>query len=252
MSDAGVWLIEQRDVLAADCRRVIREGDVAGLKRLLDERRGLGRAWLVASPTGCEGEQHRSLLHVATDWPGHFPNVARTINVLASAGADVNARFVGTHQETPLHWAASSNDIAALDALLDAGADVNADNGVIGHGTPLTDAVAFGQWGAARRLLERGARPGLWEAAALGLDDQVVAALDVDPPVSAQLVTEALWGACHGGQQATAELLLGRGADLNWVGWSGRTPLDAALDGQHTALAAWLRARGARHASGGS
>lgn len=247
----GRWLVSADEPLAQAFVTAIHAGEVASLKRLLHEHPGSGRAWLIETGESCGGQQ-RSWLHVATDWPGHFPNVTRTIEVLAGAGSNVNARFAGPNTETPLHWAASSNDIAALDALLDAGADVNADNGVIGHGTPLTDAVAFGQWGAARRLLERGARPGLWEAAALGLDDQVVAALDVDPPVSAQLVTEALWGACHGGQQATAELLLGRGADLNWVGWSGRTPLDAALDGQHTALAAWLRARGARHASGGS
>jgi hypothetical protein len=25
--------------------------------------------------------------------------------------------------------------------------------------------------------------------------------------------------ACHGGQQAAAELLLGNGADLNWIGY---------------------------------
>jgi hypothetical protein len=40
---------------------------------------------------------------------------------------------------------------------------------VIGGGAPLADAVAFGQWQAARRLVERGARTTLWQAAALGL-----------------------------------------------------------------------------------
>ena len=90
-----------------------------------------------------------------------------------AAGADVDARFAGPHTETPLHWAASSDDIEALDALLDAGADIEADGAVIGGGTPMADAVAFGQWAAARRLLERGARTNLWQAAALGLADRV-------------------------------------------------------------------------------
>ena len=72
-----------------------------------------------------------------------------------------------------MHWAASSDDIEALDALLDAGADIEADGAVIGGGTPIADAVAFGQWNAARRLLERGARTNLWQAAALGLLDRV-------------------------------------------------------------------------------
>jgi ankyrin repeat protein len=62
--------------------------------------------------------------------------------------------------ETPLHWAASSDDIEALDALVDAGADVDAPGAVIAGGTPLDDAVAFGQWEAARRLVHPGARTG--------------------------------------------------------------------------------------------
>lgn len=245
-------LVSRDDAVGQACLRVIQEGDVAGLKRLLDENRPLGQAWLVSGDAErAGGEQQRSLLHVATDWPGHFPNVDVTIVVLAQAGADVNARFVGPHTETPLHWAASSNDLLALDALVAAGADLDADGGVIAQGTPLTDAVAFGQWDAARRLVEHGARAGLWEASALGLDDQVRAALDAEPHPNRQLVTEALWGACHGGQQQTAQLLLERGADVNWIGWSRRTPLDAASDAGHHALAGWLQERGARRAPPG-
>jgi hypothetical protein len=33
-------------------------------------------------------------------------------------GAHINAPFIGKHAETPLHWAASSDDVDALDALL--------------------------------------------------------------------------------------------------------------------------------------
>ena len=107
---------------------------------------------------------------MVVDWPGHRPNGAAMIRALVEAGADVNARFVGgSHTETPLHWAASADDVEALDALLDAGADIEARGGVIGGGTALDDAWAFGQWRAARRLVERGARPTLLAAAALGL-----------------------------------------------------------------------------------
>ncbi|WP_374118822.1 ankyrin repeat domain-containing protein [Allokutzneria sp. A3M-2-11 16] len=98
----------------------------------------------------------RSLPHVATDWPGHFPRVAESIQALVEAGADVNARFRGPHEETPLHWAASSDDVAALDALLDAGADIETPGAVLGGGPPLADARGFKQWNVASRLVERG------------------------------------------------------------------------------------------------
>jgi hypothetical protein len=144
---------------------VIRSGDAAELKQLLRDRPELATARLGDPEQGMS----RTPLHVVTDWPGHVPEAAAKIAALVSAGADVDARFTGPHGETSLHWAASSDDIEALDALLDAGADIEADGAVIGGGTPMADAVAFGQWKAARRLLERRARTNLWQAAALGL-----------------------------------------------------------------------------------
>jgi hypothetical protein len=134
----------------------IRTGDLGRLQRLLVANAGLATARIV--DRGRCGEQSRSLLHVATDWPGHFPNATRTVQALIAAGADVNARFAGGHTETPLHWAASSDDVDVLDALLDAGAEIEATGAVIGDGTPLADAVAFGQWNAARRWWSVGRR----------------------------------------------------------------------------------------------
>lgn len=98
----------------------IHAGDVATVHRLLAEHPGLATARIGDdAPDGMS----RTLLHVATDWPGHVPNGAAIVAVLVEAGADVNARFRGPHEETPLHWAASSDDVAVLDALLDLGAD---------------------------------------------------------------------------------------------------------------------------------
>jgi hypothetical protein len=37
----------------------------------------------------------RTLLHVATAWPGQFPHVGATVAALVQAGADVDARFRG-------------------------------------------------------------------------------------------------------------------------------------------------------------
>jgi hypothetical protein len=227
---------------------VIRIGDVQTLKRLLSENAGLATARLVDDDT--EGSS-RTLLHVATDWPGHFPNCAAIVAVLVEAGADVNARFHGSHGETPLHWAASSDDVEALDALLDAGADIDAPGAVIADGPPLADATAFGQWKAAYRLVERGARTSMWDSATLGLMDRLEAYFAEGGPPPEEEVDRAFWGACHGGQRGTAEYLLEWGADLNWLPpWEKRTPLDAAKRSEAGELTEWLRNRGARSASG--
>lgn len=210
----------------------IRIGDVEALRGHLREHPEL-------ATTRWDGS--RTLLHVVTDWPGHRPNSTAAIAVLIDAGAHVDAPFGGAaHDETPLHWAASNDDVDSLDALLDAGADIDAPGAVIGGGTPLNDATAFAQWNAARRLVERGATSTLFDAGALGLVDRVAELLRDEP--EAEEITGALWGACHGGQRATAELLLAQGADFTWVGWDDLTPLQAAERAGATDLAAWLRA----------
>src|SRR3954451_10645502 len=227
--------------LARQVSDVIRSGDAAALQRLLDEHPGLAHT-RIDDPL-CR--QSRTLLHVLTDWPGHVPDAGAKIRALVAAGADVDARFSGPHTETPLHWAASSDDVDALDALLDAGADIEADGAVIGGGTAMADAVAFGQWKAARRLLERGARTNLWQAAALGLADRVRDELDQRPPGQEEL-DNALWCAAHGGQRSTAELLRERGGDPAWIGHDGLAAGQAAARSGAHELAAWLTPHPAR------
>lgn len=227
---------------AAECVAAIRVGDIESLNRILNENPDL-----VAVRISGEGGE-RTLLHVATDWPGHFPNVRASVGALIGHGADVNAVFHGRHSETPLHWAASSNDVDALDALLDHNADIEAPGAVIDGGTPLADAVAFAQWRAARRLVERGARTTLWQAAALGLMGRVEEYFSSDPTPTLDAITNAFWSACHGGQLAPAEYLLARGAEMNWVGYDGLTALDAANRCGADDLVKWLRDRGAHSA----
>lgn len=86
--------IHTEDPLAVAVVEVIQTGDLPALKRLLAENPGLSQARLGDDdPCGMS----RTLLHVATDWPGHFPNGAATVAALIEAGADVNARFTGPH-----------------------------------------------------------------------------------------------------------------------------------------------------------
>jgi len=238
--------ISADDPMAEAAVGAIHAGDVAGLRRLLAEHPSLATA-RIAGHVDAPVDQRsvRTLLHVVTDWPGHFRNGAATVAALVDAGADVNAAFGGRHAESPLHWAASSDDVEVLEALLDAGADIDARGGCIADGTPLFDATVFGQWRAAHRLVERGARRERWDAAVLG-DLAVLEQLSSEEPApSAEEVDDLFWGACHGGAHVTAVYLRARGADLNRVGWDDLTPLGAAQRTGAVDLVAWLEEQGA-------
>jgi len=229
--------------LAAALVQAIRTGDVQGLERLLREHPGVAAARLVGARGGS-----RTPLHVAADWPGYFPDGARAVRTLIVAGADPNARGEGGTPETPLHWAASSDDLEVADALIDGGADIEAPSGSIG--TPLANAVGYGCWQVARRLVERGARvETLWQAAALGLMPRVEAFFAAPPGPGREEINDAFWQACHGGQPRAAAYLLSRGADLHWIPDYAKEPPLAAAGGVATRsdiLISWLRDQGAR------
>lgn len=212
----------------------VRAGDVAALGELLAEHPSL------ATERFGDETMSRTALHVATDWPGHPPRVAETIAVLVAGGAAVDGRFAGPHRETALHWAASSDDVEAIDALLDADADLEADGGVLTDGTPLADAVVFAQWNAARRLVERGATMTLWQAAALGEIDEVARVLHTGSSTERD-ITNACWHACRAGHLTAVQALAGRGADLDWLGYDELTCRGAGMASGSDDLVAWLR-----------
>ncbi|HEV3003579.1 MAG TPA: hypothetical protein VGX78_03925, partial [Pirellulales bacterium] len=103
--------IHPEDPLTVQVVEAIRGGDVEALKCLLVENPSLAKARIVDFH-----KVSRTLLHIVTDWPGHFPNGARTVAALIAAGTDVNAPVMSPRaekpSETPLHWAASSDDVA--------------------------------------------------------------------------------------------------------------------------------------------
>jgi hypothetical protein len=239
--------INSENPVAVATIAAIQTGDLRSLEQLLVDHPSLASARLGDDdPEGMS----RTLLHVVADWPGHFPNGAATVAALVGAGADVHARFRGPHGETPLHWAASSDDLAVLDALLDAGADIDAPGAVIAGGSPLADARAFKQWRAAYRLVERGARITLIDAATLGLMDRIESYFTNAAATTPEMIDRAFWGACHGGRQDAAAYLLAHGADVNWIpDWEKLTPLDAAERSAAMELGSWLRTHGAKSAA---
>ena len=228
--------MDSQDPVALAAVHAIRTGDTTSLASLLSQHPGLA----------CE-QIHgtRTPLHVAADWPGYFPAGPATVRLLLEAGADPNAGPVGGRGETPLHWAASSDDADVADALISGGADIEVPGGSIG--TPLDNAVGYGCWNVARLLVRRGARVDkLWLAAALGIMARVEELLAATPPPSPDDVTEAFWQACHGGQRRTAERLLASGADLNATpGYSDQTAVEVAAgpDTQRENLVTWLHER---------
>jgi hypothetical protein len=98
--------LTSQDPLAVAVTEAIRTGDLPGLRRLLADHPGLAAVRITEQ--GEEGKGTRSLLHIAADWPGHFPRGPEVVAVLVAAGADPQARFEGAHAETPLHWPATT------------------------------------------------------------------------------------------------------------------------------------------------
>ncbi|HEX9355655.1 MAG TPA: ankyrin repeat domain-containing protein [Streptosporangiaceae bacterium] len=213
--------IPNDDQVAVELRLAVRVGDVAAIQRLLRNDPALASARLVGKDGGSG-----TPLHVVTDWPGYFPNGPEIVRLLIDAGADPNALTSGRDSpgpgdETPLHYAASSDDVDVAEALIDAGADIETPNGSIG--TPLDNAVGYGCWHVARLLVAHGARVDkAWHAAALGMLGHLEAILGSDPP--AEKVSQAFWHACTAGQRRGVSAVTRRGPQLG-----------AGLRARHTA-----------------
>ncbi|ACV60059.1 ankyrin repeat domain-containing protein [Alicyclobacillus acidocaldarius] len=239
-------ILKHTDPVVLSFVHAVRTGDVDAVRRLLDGNPGLASKRVVDNKGGS-----RTALHVVTDWPGYFPNGPVIVKMLIEAGADPNAPTTGgKFSETPLHWAASNDDVDVAAALIDGGADIEVLGGSIAGGTPLDNAVGYGCWNVARLLVQRGARVEvLWHAAALGMMSRVEELMASNPSPKPDEINAAFWHACHGGQRRVAEYLLSRGADINATpDYTSLTPLDAAgsIDTRRDIMVTWLRSKGAK------
>lgn len=238
-------------------RAAIESGDVETLERLIAEDPQRVHQTTADNP--------RTLLHVLCDYPGHRPRSRLTAQILIRAGADVNARakFEGKTDpgETPLHWAASSDDVAMIEVLLDSGAEIDIDGGVIANGTPLWEAVVFCMPNAAAKLIQRGATYNLMIAAGVGRLDLVAEFFDAKgeitdragvlpgwstPRPARDCIDSAFGMACRNGHLETAQWLLQKHPDIDRKNPVGETPLDQAVQRNHAAVAAWLASIGAK------
>jgi ankyrin repeat protein len=245
MPEAPRLTLPHGDPVAVELTSTIHRGDLDALRRMLGERPELAGVHMIGRKGGW-----RTPLHAATDWPGYFPAAPATIAVLLDAGADPNDDTGGDRPETPLHWAASTDDVDAAEVLIDRGADLERPGGSIG--TPLDNAVGYACWHVARLLVARGARVDrLWHAGALGMLERIEQLLEQRPETTDEAgdeLSQAFWHACAGGQRRAAEYLLARGAALDWVpDYADGTPLDAAdsLDTRRSNVVSWLRELGA-------
>jgi uncharacterized protein len=185
------------DPAAVQLVLAIQSGDTAAVGRLLADEPRLAQARITARGGT------RTPLHVVTDWPGYFPEGPQMAMLLIEAGADLDAVTTPDPGETPLHWAASSDDADVAAVLIDGGADIEKPGGSIG--TPLDNAIGYSCWHVARLLAARGARvEKLWHAAALGMLTRLeeLLAQGHDGPED---VSQAFWHACAASQRRARE-----------------------------------------------
>ncbi len=124
----------------------------------------------------------------------------------------------------PLGLAAFFGNKATVEVLLQAGADVNQQSREAMKVSALHSSAAARRPDIAALLLAGGANPNLRAEAGVTVLHEVAITGQID----------------------LAEMLLQHGADVNATDNSGKTPLAHAIDSKTEAMAAWLRAHGAR------
>jgi hypothetical protein len=233
--------VERRDLLN---RR-----DLAGLRRLIDERPELAAEKLehwCDHPRGATPLGYVAMLRFDAPRLGLPPVEAGTeavARMLVAAGAPVEGD--ADDRETPLITAASYGDAAVAQVLIDAGADVDAaaaeDAGGVPGGTALLHAAVFGNTDVVDVLVAAGARiDGIVEAAAVG---DVRGRLTGETPAPERV--RALTMAAAHDRVAVIEQLLAAGTPVDAVDAWGWSALQAAAENGRAASVRVLLAAGA-------
>lgn len=231
------------DPVFREAVRLMDDGDVPGLALYLAAHPGLA-----ASRTVFEGLNYfrnPGLVAFVIDNPirngGLPPNaVAVACAVLEAGGATDPAAVAEALSLVASGLSARESGLqgALIDLFCDYGAPPDA---------AMLPALGHGEFAAAERLLDRGARLSLPAAAALGRSDDAVARLASAPPAERHL---ALAWAAQFGRDAILRHLLDSGEGPNRFNPPGAhahsTPLHQAALGGHGTAVEWLMAAGAR------
>ena len=231
--------------------QAIKHGSPDELQALLDEHPGLAAERLVGGSPCRLGRAHAAARRHRLAGARPRARARRSPRWRRRAPTSTRAPSGGERPETPLHWAASSR--RRRGARRAAGRRRRHRRARRGH-RRWDAARRRGRLrrsgAAARRLVERGARVNLWNAAALGLMDR----LEAD--VRGRRAAAGRRGRpTPSGAPATAasgpppSICWTRGADRDWIGHDGLAPLDAARRSGASELAEWLVAQGARTAA---
>ena len=151
------------------------------------------------------------------------------VKYLVSEGANVNQGGDG-RGKTCLHLAAEGSLMQAVELLLANGADINAESAE--DGTPLMTALRYGRPDAAREIARRTEPGDLLTAVVLGDIVSVRTKLREDPKLAAAEFARGitpLHAAMIVQEEAIAELLIDKGADVDAVDAWKRTPLLYAI-----------------------
>ena len=226
--------------------RGVTGGENAALARAIDDEDLVAIERLIGAEVDVDFQagKGKTALMIAAKY-GRNDLVRRLLDL----GAKVNVR--SENGGTALMFATLGNDLGTLDTLLLGGADVNAVGGF--DWTALMIAAVKGDETAVERLLHYGAEVNRadiygWTPLMRAVYEsrfRVVVTLLSSPVLDLNARNDAGATALHlaafRGSADIVEALVSHGSALDAIDGRGRTPVEAAVQGGHLAVAEWLR-----------